>query len=202
MLGLLSIFFNVMCEVFFFFLSTASSILVVGLYVISLKFMQGEKYMCFANLVLFISFTLLSLIRDSYSSLHFTNSMVMYFYLSCWIWIPIVHLALIFSSWCSGIFGHLTLKLMWEISYWFASILFSMVTFHVFKKLDLTILVSDFGVVYVIENVFCIMFVLWQRFVHVYKEVYYGWDKVLLSYVYQVLDVNPRRMFWSITNGR
>jgi hypothetical protein len=35
---------NVMYEVFFFFLSNASSILVVALIVISLKFMQGEKY--------------------------------------------------------------------------------------------------------------------------------------------------------------
>jgi hypothetical protein len=36
---------------------------------------------------------------------------------------------------------------MWDLSYGFASILFSMVIFHAFGKLNLTILVSDFGVV-------------------------------------------------------
>jgi hypothetical protein len=44
-----------------------------------------------------------------------------------------------------------------------------MATFHVVGKLDLTILVADFGVAQVIENVFCAMFVFWRGSLHVFK---------------------------------
>jgi len=37
---------------------------------------------------------------------------------------------------------------------------------------------------------------------HVYKYVSYMDDNFFLSSIYQVSDVNPRKMFWSITNGR
>ncbi len=37
---------------------------------------------------------------------------------------------------------------------------------------------------------------------HVSKDVSYGDDNIILSFVYQVPDVNPRGMFWTITNGR
>ncbi len=37
---------------------------------------------------------------------------------------------------------------------------------------------------------------------HVFKDVSYKDNNIVLSYVYQVLDVNPRGMFWTVTNGR
>jgi hypothetical protein len=125
-------------------------ILVVALSTISFKFMRGEKYMCFANIGLFIPFILLFFIENCYLSLHFTTCIVLYFCLLCWIWVLVVHLSLKFSSYYSGVFYYLTLKLMWYLPDWVASILFSMVTFHVIGKLDLTILVSNSGVVWVI----------------------------------------------------
>jgi hypothetical protein len=76
-----------------------------------------------------------------------------------------------------------------------------MVIFHAIKKPDLTILVSDFGVIQVIKNVFYAMFVFWQGFLHVSEHVSYVEDNIVLSYVYHVLDVNHGRMFWTITNG-
>jgi hypothetical protein len=66
--------------------------------------LKSRDFLYFANLSLFILFTLLSLIGDYYSTLHFTIYMVMYFYLLHWIWVLVVHLALKFSSWCSGVF--------------------------------------------------------------------------------------------------
>jgi hypothetical protein len=38
--------------------------------------------------------------------------------------------------------------------------------------------------------------------VHVYKYVFYEDDNIVLSFIYKVLDVNPKRMFWIVTNGR
>jgi len=38
--------------------------------------------------------------------------------------------------------------------------------------------------------------------VHVSKDVSYEDDNIILSYVYQVLDVNLRGMFWIVTNGK
>jgi hypothetical protein len=49
------------------------------------KFMRGEKYMHFANICVLIPFTLLFFIEGCYSSLHFTNNMLLYFYFSHWI---------------------------------------------------------------------------------------------------------------------
>lgn len=37
---------------------------------------------------------------------------------------------------------------------------------------------------------------------YVSKDDFYDEDNIVLSYVYQVLDVNPRGMFWTFTNGR
>jgi hypothetical protein len=68
--------------IFHFFLAT-SYIFVVTLSVISFKFMQGGKYMHFANLGFFSMSTLLFFIGDCYSSLHFIICMVMYFCFSC-----------------------------------------------------------------------------------------------------------------------
>jgi len=42
---------------------------------------------------------------------------------------------------------------MWDLSYWLTFILLSMAEFHVIGKPDLTILVSDYGVVQVTKNV-------------------------------------------------
>jgi hypothetical protein len=70
-----------------------------------------------------------------------------------------------------------------------------MATLHVVGKPNFTILVSDFGVVQVIENVFYVMFTFWRGFLHVSKDVYYTKDNIVLSYVYQILDVNFERMF-------
>ncbi len=83
-----------------------------------------------------------------------------------------------------------------------AFIVFKMATFHVVGKLDLTILVGDFGVVKVIENVLCAMFTFPKGYVHVPKEVAYAKDNIVSSYFYQVLDVNLIGMFWIVTNGR
>jgi hypothetical protein len=38
--------------------------------------------------------------------------------------------------------------------------------------------------------------------VHVSKDVSYGDNNIALSFVYQVLDVNPGGMFWIVTKGR
>jgi hypothetical protein len=77
-----------------------------------------------------------------------------------------------------------------------------MATFHVVGIPYLIILVSDFGVVQVIENVLCAMFTFRQRSMHIYKDVFNGDDNIVLSFLYQVLDVNLGRMFWTITNSR
>jgi hypothetical protein len=77
-----------------------------------------------------------------------------------------------------------------------------MATFNALGKLDLTILVSDFGVVQVIKNVLYAMLAFLRGFVHVSKDVSYRDDNIILSSIYQVPDVNPRGMFWFVTNGR
>jgi hypothetical protein len=77
-----------------------------------------------------------------------------------------------------------------------------MATFHVVGKPYFTILVSNSGVVQVIMNVLCAMFVFRQGFVHVPKDVSYEDDNIILSFIYQVPDVNPKRMFWIVTNGK
>jgi hypothetical protein len=117
--------------------------------------MWGDKYTRFVNIGLFIPLILLSFIGDYYSSLHFIICMVLYLCLLCWIQVRVVHLNLKFSFWYSGVFCYLTLKLMWDLSHWVASILFSMAIFHVVGKLDLTILVSNSKAIQVIENVIC-----------------------------------------------
>jgi hypothetical protein len=38
--------------------------------------------------------------------------------------------------------------------------------------------------------------------VHVSKDVSYRDDNIILSFIYQVLDVNHGGMFWTITNDR
>jgi hypothetical protein len=77
-----------------------------------------------------------------------------------------------------------------------------MATFHVVRKQDLTILVFYSRVVQVIENVLHTMFALWRGSLHVSKDVSYIEDDIVLNYVYQVLNVNFKRMFWTITNGK
>jgi hypothetical protein len=64
MLGLLLIFFNDLYMVIFIFLFVANTDLVVTLLIKSFKFMRGEKYIHFANLVFYNLFTLFSMIRD------------------------------------------------------------------------------------------------------------------------------------------
>jgi hypothetical protein len=46
------------------------------------------------------------------------------------------------------------------------------------------------------------MFAFWRGSLHVSKDVSYIKDNIVLSYVYQILDVNFERMFWTITNGK
>jgi len=70
-----------------------------------------------------------------------------------------------------------------------------MVTFHVVGKPNLTILDSDFRGVQVAKNVFCAMFAFRWKSMHVSKDVSYKDNNIVLSYVYQVLNVNPRGMF-------
>jgi hypothetical protein len=77
-----------------------------------------------------------------------------------------------------------------------------MAIFHAIGKLDLIILVSDFGVVQVTKNVLCAMFVFWWGSLYVSKNVSYVENNIVLSFVYQILDVNFEGMFWTITNGR
>jgi hypothetical protein len=77
-----------------------------------------------------------------------------------------------------------------------------MATFHVIGNLGLTILVADFGVNQVTKNVLCAMFMFQRGSLHVSKDIYYAKDNVVLSYVYQVLDVNLGGMFWTINKAR
>ncbi len=69
-------------------------------------------------------------------------------------------------------------------------------------KPNLTILVSNFRIVQVIENVLYAMFVFWRGYVHPSKNVFYRDDNIVLSFVYKVPDVNPGGMFWTVTNGK
>jgi hypothetical protein len=75
-----------------------------------------------------------------------------------------------------------------------------MVIFHVVGKPDLNILVFNFRIVQVIENVFYAMFAFRRRHVHASKDVIYKDDNIVLNYIYKVIDVNPGRMFWTVTN--
>ncbi len=59
-----------------------------------------------------------------------------------------------------------------------------MATFHVVGKLDFTILVTNFGVVQVTENVLCAMFVFWRGSLHVFKDVSYVEYNIILNVVY------------------
>jgi len=77
-----------------------------------------------------------------------------------------------------------------------------MATFHVVGKLDLTILVFKSKIVQVIENVLFAMFVFRRGSLHISKDVSYVENNFVLSFVYQILDVNFEGMFWTIANGR
>jgi hypothetical protein len=77
-----------------------------------------------------------------------------------------------------------------------------MATFHALGKPYFTILVSNSRVVQVTMNVLCAMFVFRQGSVHVSKDVFYGDDNIVLTFIYQVPDVNLKRMFWIVTNGK
>jgi hypothetical protein len=37
---------------------------------------------------------------------------------------------------------------------------------------------------------------------HVSKDVSYTKHNIVISFIYQVLDVNPKGMFWIVTNGK
>jgi hypothetical protein len=59
-----------------------------------------------------------------------------------------------------------------------------MATFHVIGKPDLTILVSDYGIVQLTENVFCVMFAFQRGSMHVSKNVFYMEENIVLSFTY------------------
>jgi hypothetical protein len=46
------------------------------------------------------------------------------------------------------------------------------------------------------------MFAFWQGSMHVFKDVSYVENNIMLSSIYQVLDVNSKGMFWMVTNGK
>ncbi len=77
-----------------------------------------------------------------------------------------------------------------------------MATFNVVGKPNLTILVFNFGLVQMTKNVLCAMFAFRQGSMHVSKDVSYRDDNFALNSIYQVSDVNPRGMFWFVTNGK
>jgi hypothetical protein len=77
-----------------------------------------------------------------------------------------------------------------------------MAIFHVVGKPNLTILVSNSRVVQVTKNVLCVMFTFWRGFMHVFKDVSYAKNNIVLSFVYQVPNVNFEGMFWTVTNGK
>jgi hypothetical protein len=52
------------------------------------------------------------------------------------------------------------------------------------------------------KNVFYAMFAFQWGSLQVSKDVSYVEDNIILSFVYQVHDVNSKGMFWTITNGR
>jgi hypothetical protein len=52
------------------------------------------------------------------------------------------------------------------------------------------------------KSVLYAMFAFSRGYVHVSKDVVYVEDNVVLSFVYQVSNVNLVGMFWTITNGR
>jgi hypothetical protein len=59
-----------------------------------------------------------------------------------------------------------------------------MATFHVVGKPDLTILVSDSRIVQVTKNVLYAVFTFWQGSTHIFKDVSYGDDNIVLNFVY------------------
>jgi len=68
---------------------------------------------------------------------------------------------------------------MWDLSYLVGSSLFSMVTFHVVRKPNLSILVFDIGIIQVTKNVLCAIFVFQWGSMHVSNNVSYGEDNML-----------------------
>jgi len=66
-----------------------------------------------------------------------------------------------------------------------------MTTFQAMGKLNLTILVSNFGIIQVIKNILYSMFAFRQGSLHISKDVSYGDDIIILSFVYQVSNLNP-----------
>lgn len=82
------------------------------------------------------------------------------------------------------------------------SLLLLMATFHVAGKPDLSILVSYSGVVKMIKNILCAMFAFRWGFLHDFKDVSYAKNNIVLSSIYQVLNVNFEGMFWMVTNGK
>jgi hypothetical protein len=177
-------------------------ILVVTLLAISFKFMRGEKYMHFANIcLLFHSHCYLSLEIGTCPCI----LLIVCFYTF------ISHVG--FSSSSSSSFPQIeflmqwhfllsTVKLLLDFSHWLFSLLILMATFHVVGKPNLTILVFDYGVVQVTKNVLCAMFAFHWRYAHIFKDVSYKDNNIILSFVYQVSNVNLGRMFWTITNGK
>lgn len=77
-----------------------------------------------------------------------------------------------------------------------------MATFHIVGQLDLSILLSYSKIVQVIENILCVMFSFRQRSMHVYKDVSYAENNIVLNSIYQISDVNSEGMFWMVTNGK
>ncbi len=77
-----------------------------------------------------------------------------------------------------------------------------MATYHVVGKPNPTILDSNSRIVQVTKNVFSAMFVFQRGSLHISKDVSYVENNFVLSFVYQVPDVNFEGMFWIITNGR
>ncbi len=163
---------------------------------------------CLAHLVVGNTNTLLSFIRETFGTLWLLFLVILLYYALVHhfvvfnSYILVVFRSFKFISYCSGIFCGLFVKLLWGISSWLASIVFTMVTFHVIGKLDLTIMVGDFGVVEVIGNVLCAMFTFRRGSVHVLMEVVYVEDNVVSSSFYQVLDNNPMGMFFIVTYGK
>jgi hypothetical protein len=73
--------------------------------------------------------------------------------------------------------------------------------FPCYKKPNFTILIFYSRVVQVIENFLCAMFTFWWGFLHVSKDASYVKGNIVLSYVYQVHDVNFEGMFWTTMVG-
>jgi hypothetical protein len=153
----------VVCFVLVFFISlfVASFILVVALSTTLFKFMRREKYMRFANIC-----------RHSHCCLsleivtHPCILLIICFYIS------ISHIGFLSSS-SSFLKIEFLMQQRFLLSncetiirlfHWLPSFLILMAIFNALEKPNLTILVSNFGVVQVIENVLCAMFASWWGF--------------------------------------